>query len=566
MTIRSPKVARHTAQPNSRELLLIAPILVLLLLLIDLLFYPATLEDAFMIFRYSKHIADGHGFGAWNINGERIESITTFLWMVMLALAKPLHIQVETLAKVVGVVSHVCLSLLYLVFPFVCREKLAPDDTPLGRHRDVFIFASIILAFYLPLSWYASTGMETNCFALLVSLAFLAPMMTERVFLLAGIQVALVVMRPEGLVFALGCALFHSLRLRQAGRSAWPTMLALATGLAGFIGVAVLRYVVSGDVLPNSYYAKAGGAGKMHILFGFRYIFSWASSHQLWCFIIFLTVCFCILSLRDKGVGKNLALLFLLAFCAAYVCYIVKVGGDNYWAFPYWRHVLHLMPFISLLVAVGLVNLLPQSRPLRAALLGVLLGVSAYQLPQKHEGVMLADARQTLNNYPTLAHAPHNEYYLWLAELADTNTVIASGLGGELPFVVDAIHIDVLGLNDRWIAHHGRFDPDGPVDSKTDMDWTLKQRPDIIEGYVSGKKIIAGRARQEIVTSRKQMTNALLNNPIFQRDYVFVVNAPYDHLDRAVFMRTEYWLSHPLRHQLDCVPVLRTSLYRHDAI
>lgn len=70
--------------------------------------------------------------------------------------------------------------------------------------------------------------------------------------------------------------------------------------------------------------------------------------------------------------------------------------------------------------------------------------------------------------------------------MATPQTTISSSYGGALPYIVDAVHIDALGLNTPYIARHGTFDPDGPQDSKTDMRWVIEQRPDIVEGYLSG--------------------------------------------------------------------------------
>ena len=71
----------------------------------------------------------------------------------------------------------------------------------------------------------------------------------------------------------------------------------------------------------------------------------------------------------------------------------------------------------------------------------------------------------------------------WLASVASPTTTISSSYGGAIPFIVDAVHIDALGLNTPYIARHGTFDPDGPQDSKTDMRWVIEQRPDIVDGY-----------------------------------------------------------------------------------
>ena len=152
-------------------------------------------------------------------------------------------------------------------------------------------------------------------------------------------------------------------------------------------------------------------------------------------------------------------------------------------------------------------------------------------------------------------------YFAWIGSLSSPTTTISSSYAGAFPFDVDATHIDALGLNTLYIARHGTFDPDGPQDSKTDMRWVVEQRPDIIEGYLSGIALLRGADRGEILGPRRhKMILEMVSSPRFQREYVFVRNAPYDNLDRAVFLRRDFWEGHPRRDQLDCIPVAETAL------
>jgi hypothetical protein len=59
---------------------------------------------------------------------------------------------------------------------------------------------------------------------------------------------------------------------------------------------------------------------------------------------------------------------------------------------------------------------------------------------------------------------------------------------------------------------------------------------------------------------RRKMILEMVTSPRFQREYVFVRNAPYDRLDRAVFLRRDFWEAHPRRDTLDCVPVAEAAL------
>jgi hypothetical protein len=152
-------------------------------------------------------------------------------------------------------------------------------------------------------------------------------------------------------------------------------------------------------------------------------------------------------------------------------------------------------------------------------------------------------------------------YTAWLASIATPTTTISSSYAGALPFIVDAVHIDALGLNTPYIARHGTFDPDGPQDSKTDMRWIIEQRPDIVEGYLSGQALLRGAGADEILgTRRRKMILEMVSSPVFQREYMFVRNAPYDRMDRAAFLRRDFWQAHPRRDTLDCVPVAETAL------
>ena len=120
---------------------------------------------------------------------------------------------------------------------------------------------------------------------------------------------------------------------------------------------------------------------------------------------------------------------------------------------------------------------------------------------------------------------PGNAIFVtWLASIASPTTTISSSYGGALPFTVDAVHIDALGLNTPYIARYGTFDPDGPQDSTTDMRWIIEQRPDIVEGYLSGQALLRGAGPDEIIgTRRRKMILEMVSSPRFQREYLFVL-------------------------------------------
>jgi hypothetical protein len=278
--------------------------------------------------------------------------------------------------------------------------------------------------------------------------------------------------------------------------------------------------------------------------------------------LVLAAFAFCVASVSSAGVRTNLLPVFLLLVVGSHGIYIWRVGGDNRYAFPYWRHVLHVLPLVGLIVCTGIVAILPRHRGLRFLASAAVLVAVNRQVLHVYQGTLLRDVQQGLAHYPSFVNKPHNPYFLWLKNLAGPRTTIASSYGGELPYVVDAVHIDMLGLNDHALAHGGQFDPKGPIDSKTDMAAVLARRPDVIEGYLSGRKIAQRLPLSRIVDGRAQMVTEMLDSEIFRTEYCFLEDGPYDALDRSLFLRIAYWQQNPRAADLRCTPLEETTLYK----
>ena len=224
-----------------------------------------------------------------------------------------------------------------------------------------------------------------------------------------------------------------------------------------------------------------------------------------------------------------------LTLFVAYLVYMASAGGDPPSAFPAWRQFIHVAPAWLLVAMTGL----PPS--------SVTAGGDR-SLPPSGWRSWRTLACCWCRKAAVRDRAPPPTT-AWLASIAGPTTTISSSYGGAIPFIVDAVHIDAFGLNTPYIARHGTFDPDGPQDSKTDMRWVIEQRPDIVEGYLSGLALLRGAGTDEILgVRRRKMILEMVSSPRFQREYVFVRNAPYDRMDRAVFLRRDFWEAHPARH------------------
>lgn len=555
------------AKIQNKELntIIVFAFLTTIILICDLIFYPDTLEDAFITFRYSKHLAEGYGYGAWNINGEQIEGYSNFLWMIMLAAANKIGFNIITTAKVIGVGAHFATCWLFLAFSKLGRDR----GTLIDRQEDVFFLAAIFVACYLPFAWYASSGMESMMFVLLIVLVLFGGLIPGGPIITLLASGLLVLTRPEGILFALTINGFHLAHRYSAGKSVKSAIERIIVSVVSYCALLIFRIIVFGEFFPNTYYAKVVNSELSHVRLGVFDIASWLFFHIFVALVlIFIWVVLfrqLIIALRSDFIkewtNRNLLPFFLFGFLVIYVMYILKIGGDDLNAFPYWRHMLHLSPFWMVLFCMGIVSFLPHvSRYLQIGLLLAILIVTDYHI--QFSNSRMAVAFQQNEHLLHLYDLPHNEYYLWMDEYTEDNTVIASSLAGELPFVVDAVHIDILGLNDYHIAHYGEFDTNGPSDSKTDMNYVMDRKPDIIEGFISGQRINANLSPEQIITARKKMINDMLANPYFQANYVFLENGPYQYLDRALFLRRSWVENHPQKDEFIYISVTDTSVYQ----
>ena len=403
----------------------------------------------------------------------------------------------------------------------------------LFRRRDdrPAVLTGLFLALYLPFIFYAASGMEAVAFTSLVTLALVGPAPWQPI-----VAPLVVAMRPEGALVA-GIDVLSLAWRRERWR--WVAATAIAGGLT-LMAIAVHRWVTYGALAPNTYYAKVAGGGIGHVRLGLVYVGSWMLAHAV--LIIFMVIG--AVAVRRAGDRRGLT---CLALVVAYVVYMASAGGDPPTAFPGWRQFVHVAPAWVLVAMTGLTSVV-RDRRWRQVGAAVALAVTT------DLGVLLGQPR----GGPRPGVLVYNA---WLASISSPTTTISSSYAGALPFLVDAVHIDALGLNTPYIARHGTFDPDGPQDSKTDMRWVIEQRPDIVEGYVSGQALLRGADLDEIIgTRRRKMILEMVSSPRFQREYVFVRNAPYDGMDRAVFLRRDFWETHPRRGALDCVPVAETVL------
>ena len=221
--------------------LTLACLIALLALGARLLPQPRTIDDAFITFRYARHVLAGEGF-SYN-PGERVLGTTTPLYTLLMA----------GLAGATGYADYPRLAWLVNAFAdvFTCLLLIWLGEKISGR-RSVGLAVGALWA-VAPMSvTFAIGGMETSVFILLLTLSaalYLAAHSRWAAFTCALLLLA----RPDGAIFVGLLGLDVLWRSWRARRLPWAEALILVGTLAPWALYATWNF---GSPLPHSIAAK----------------------------------------------------------------------------------------------------------------------------------------------------------------------------------------------------------------------------------------------------------------------------------------------------------------------
>ncbi len=498
------------------------------------IFYAATLEDAQITIRYSLRLAEGYDFGMWNRTGAPVEGFTSGLWMILLSLFGPDVDRIAHGAKILGISTQLLVILLFFRGYLAHLRGDLPGWSPLLAQRETaaqaFLFTALYFCLSVPYFWYSSSGMETIPFSCLIALAVFGPLYLRSSLLIISIAIVLTAMRPEGVLFAVATSIYFAAISRE-----WKFGIAAVASLAVFGAIIWFRLQYFGHFMPNTYYAKSGDIVLFHILHGGKYFID---AFAYYFYFSLPIIGFAAYSLIRRKM-PNPFLIIAIVGAIAYFLLILKSGGDNKSAFPLWRHYMILLPLIAFCAFFIVGGFARRGMPvllLVAAIAPFILDLRMHIINMHYQVQNLSPANRLANFYS------YNSFVHWMAENVPEDAVVSTSLAGQIPLLVDAEHIDVLGLNDAAVAHSGSFDPNGPVDSKSNMQSVLERRPDIIEAYFPPEAALdASRTREIIFSRRTKMHLELIENPYFQENYLLITNVDYSTgFARALFVHREF--------------------------
>ena len=328
-------------------------------------------DDAFISFRYARHFAQGDGL-VFNV-GEAVEGYTNFLWTLLLGLGMRAGAAPEALAPTLGLLAFAgTLGVLA-----VAGWRAAP---PAGRRLWLPV-AAMGFAGLLHARIFATSGLETSLFTLLFTAGGVLAVEARatRGWLALGLVAALATLtRPEGALLVGVALLIAAASGPRRGRAIALTAAPIVALVGPWL---VWKLGFYGDLLPNTWHAKAGGGpqwpqGMRHVGL---YLRTWpvVGAGLLAAAGLFLRR-YRPIERLESGLSGPRPPLVILLLTVPYAVHVMRVGGD----FMFARFCLPFTPLLLLAVEL-VVQRVP--RDSGRVVLGLLLAATLALAPRPPE-------------------------------------------------------------------------------------------------------------------------------------------------------------------------------------
>ena len=433
-------------------------------------YLPFVADDALISFRYSERLLDGKGLTF--TDGERVEGYSNALWVLVVAAGGLITRDLILVGRIAGTIA-MCLAVVAFipVLRVMAARSSAASTAPAGARAapaapaasgvgtidrlsplavamPAFAGLSLLALSHGPAIWAIGgleQGLQTALLAWAMTLIVMPSLRADSaaapraddVPLAAGVILALLVWtRPDGALFVALAAgaliLVHGMSMttvRAIGR------LAALPALAWFAQLA-FRLVYYDDWFPNTAYAKLAMT-RAHVLAGLHYL-----GEGLWSHVAIVIAAAAGLLVARPFRRREIVVPLVIAI--GWSLYVISVGGDT---FPGRRHFLPVLLCLVLIVTVtwrrGLGRL-----PL-AAQIAALIVLGAIHVHQQRGDEWNDVARRELWEWDCgLVMSTVRTAFAETQPLIAADPIGCVGYFGKLPT------LDMLGLTDRYLAHH----------------------------------------------------------------------------------------------------------------
>lgn len=465
---------------NKRNYLVVKTLL--FVVLIALAWYNRFLQDdAYISFQYAKNLVE-HGRLTFNATGDFVEGYSNFLWTILMAGALKLGIKPE--------ISSQIFSMLCWVLALQVLAKMA-EKTAKNAYLSLWFMG--LLGINHTFSIYATGGLETALQLYLTVLVIahtlqLRQQLTggksvhKKVWVLSFIMGLGCLNRMDFILVILWSLIVVTPAFMQSGRFQVKKLMLLLGQLFSIGGSLVSLWLIwklwyYGDIFPNTFYAKSGEIVWRRIAF-------YLGGFLAFYFAIPTIALLVSHSKKGKQLLRQYAIQAILLWIGIWSTYLGWVGGD----FMEFRMLVPIIPFVYFIIF----HYLDQVKKTH-----LLMGISLWMLGA------------------SIAHAQYFQTYLGIEDKARLHEVltdkeigfiavgkklgevfselddlaIATVSAGAIPYFSELHTIDLLGLNDRFVAQNGRKLTDIPGHQKiAPLAYLIDRKVNLVLGNVVDKR------------------------------------------------------------------------------
>jgi hypothetical protein len=409
-------------------------------------------DDTYIYLVYAKNLVKGNGL---TYNGMKVQGFTSVLWMALIVLVGKMGVALPKAANILSGLS----GLLVIVMTYLLARRVGLA----WRHA---LAAVVLVAAMGDFAFYMANGLESVLFTGMLVWAVTYLFRDDAAKALGSWLLPLVLSltvfsRPEGVMVAvivLGVLFWESRK---------PLLLLRNVAIMVILIVPVLAWAQSyyGSWLPNTFYAKTG-AGLANVPQGLRYLRNFIAASSLLSLFVLYPLLF-----RFRRLDRVERLLFLII--GIWLLNITIQGGDNMVGF---RAYLPIIPVLCVLAVYLFRDVDPRRFGYGLAM------VCLCQLFVYNSGYAVGSSW----NYDVKFHATQWRRILpqridianHLKERLPANALIAVNAAGTIPYYSELPTIDMLGLNNVYIARHGGRDRSLPYGHQAgDGLYVMRQKP-----------------------------------------------------------------------------------------
>lgn len=425
-----------------------------------LYYYPFISDDSLISLRYAQRFIDGKGL-TWNDEGPPVEGYSNLLWILGVSALGKLGLNLIAAVRILGIACS--LGILGIILFHFKNQAV----------RKQYLFFAMLLFVTTPsFAVWALGGLEQPLYILLITLVIVEVSIIinrksfQRIFLLSLWLGLLALTRPDGFLFTIltsGFLLITSFRNKKL--SFLILFFVVFIPSLFLLGQLIFRYNYYGELVPNTALVKVK-ITLHHILRGGFYNFK-----AFFGTLLFSTLgIICLYHLVYKQ--KNLFGMYLLLCTATWVLYITVIGGD---IFPAFRHYYVVLIFLVFSIIVGLeyFNQIDFSKTKTWNFLLILLIIN-----------VIVQVFIPANQYAKGERWEFEGMHLGnrLRKIFPENTLIAVTAAGCIPYASELPSVDMLGLNDYFLARNppSNFGNGALAHELGDATYVMRRNPDLI--------------------------------------------------------------------------------------